>query len=41
VPLGWWDTGHGPADRRPNANGRAAAAALLRTVRAPTSARTP
>ena len=41
VPLGWWDTGHGPADRRPNAYGRAAAAALLRTVRAPTSARTP
>jgi hypothetical protein len=32
VPLGWWDTGRGPADRRPNAFGRAAAASLLRGV---------
>jgi hypothetical protein len=32
VPLGWWDSGHGPADRRPNAWGRAAAAAVFRFV---------
>ncbi|MFL6135696.1 MAG: hypothetical protein ACJ72A_23025 [Nocardioidaceae bacterium] len=32
VPLGWWDNGHGPADRRPNAWGRAAAAAVFRSV---------
>jgi hypothetical protein len=36
VPLGWWDSGRGPADRRPNAWGRAAAAAVFRSVaRAP------
>jgi len=33
VPLGWWDTGHGPADRRPNAFGRAAAEAVFRAMR--------
>jgi hypothetical protein len=32
VPLGWWDNGHGPADRRPNDWGRAAAAAVFRSV---------
>jgi hypothetical protein len=32
VPLGWWDSGRGPADRRPNGWGRAAAAALFRAV---------
>ena len=32
VPLGWWDTGRGPADRRPNAIGQAAAVAVLRAV---------
>jgi len=32
VPLGWWDSGRGPADRRPNAFGRAAAGAVLRAV---------
>jgi hypothetical protein len=32
VPLGWWDTGRGPADRRPNAFGRAAAVAVVRAV---------
>jgi hypothetical protein len=32
VPLGWWDTGRGPADRRPNPFGRAAAAAVFRAV---------
>lgn len=30
VPLGWWDTGRGLADRRPSAFGRAAAAAAFR-----------
>jgi hypothetical protein len=30
VPLGWWDTGRGPADRHPNAFGAAAAAAVFR-----------
>ncbi len=35
VPLGWWDTGRGPADRRPNAFGRAAAAAVFRAVAGP------
>jgi len=42
VPLGWWDTGRGPADRRPNAFGRAAAVAVFREVsglRAPSGAR--
>jgi hypothetical protein len=34
VPLGWWDSGRGPADRRPNAFGRAAAARVLRSVAA-------
>jgi len=34
VPLGWWDTGRGPADRRPNAFGRAAAGAVFRAVAA-------
>jgi hypothetical protein len=32
VPLGWWDTGRGPADRRPNAFGRAAAVTVFRAV---------
>jgi hypothetical protein len=32
VPLGWWDSGRGPADRRPNAFGRAAAGAVLRAA---------
>ncbi len=32
VPLGWWDTGRGPADRRPNPLGAAAAAGVLRAV---------
>jgi hypothetical protein len=35
VPLGWWDTGRGPADRRPNAFGRAAATAVFRAVACP------
>lgn len=35
VPLGWWDTGRGPADRRPNPFGRAAAVAVLRAVSHP------
>ena len=35
VPLGWWDTGHGPADRRPNGLGRAAAVAVFGAVAAP------
>ena len=34
VPLGWWDSGRGPADRRPNAWGHAAAAAMFRSVAA-------
>ena len=33
VPLGWWDTGRGPADRRPNAFGAAAARAVFRATR--------
>ena len=32
VPLGWWDTGRGPADRLPNAFGRAAAVTVFRSV---------
>ena len=32
VPLGWWDTGRGPADRHPNVFGAAAAAAVFRAV---------
>ena len=32
VPLGWWDTGRGPADRHPNAFGRAAAGAVFRSM---------
>ena len=32
VPLGWWDSGRGPADRRPNGWGHAAAAAVFRSV---------
>jgi hypothetical protein len=32
VPLGWWDSGRGPADRRPNAFGRAAAGSVFRAV---------
>ena len=32
VPLGWWDTGRGPADRHPNGFGRAAAEAVFRAV---------
>ena len=32
VPLGWWDTGRGPADRRPNDFGRVAAASVFRAV---------
>jgi len=35
VPLGWWDTGHGAADRRPNGLGRAAAVAVFEAVAAP------
>jgi hypothetical protein len=35
VPLGWWDTGRGPADRHPNVFGAAAAAAVFRAARAP------
>jgi hypothetical protein len=35
VPLGWWDTGHGPADRRPNAFGHAAAVTVFRAVTRP------
>lgn len=35
VPLGWWDTGRGPADRRPNVFGAAAAAAVFRAVAGP------
>jgi hypothetical protein len=38
VPLGWWDTGRGPADRRPNAFGRAAAVSVFRAVAGPPSA---
>jgi hypothetical protein len=38
VPLGWWDTGRGPADRRPNPFGRAAAVTVFASVtRPPTS----
>jgi hypothetical protein len=33
VPLGWWDTGRGPADRKPNAFGAAAARAVFRATR--------
>jgi hypothetical protein len=32
VPLGWWDTGHGPADRRPNVFGHAATVSVFRSV---------
>jgi hypothetical protein len=32
VPLGWWDTGRGPADRHPNAFGAAAADAVFRAA---------
>jgi len=35
VPLGWWDTGRGPADRRPSPFGRAAAVGVLRAVAGP------
>jgi hypothetical protein len=35
VPLGWWDTGKGLADRRPNTFGRAAAVGVFRAVAAP------
>jgi len=35
VPLGWWDTGRGPADRRPNSFGRAAAVTVFRAVAGP------
>lgn len=35
VPLGWWDTGRGPADRRPNEFGRAAAVVVFRAVAGP------
>jgi hypothetical protein len=35
VPLGWWDTGRGPADRRPNAFGAAAARAVFRAPGGP------
>jgi hypothetical protein len=35
VPLGWWDTGHGAADRRPNSLGRAAAVAVFGAVATP------
>ena len=33
VPLGWWDTGRGPADRRPNVFGAAAARVVFRATR--------
>jgi hypothetical protein len=39
VPLGWWDTGRGPADRRPNELGRAAAVSVFHAVAGPVSAR--
>ena len=32
VPLGWWDTGRGPADRHPNVFGAAAAGAVFRSA---------
>lgn len=32
VPLGWWDTGRGPADRRPNVVGHAAVGVVFRSV---------
>jgi hypothetical protein len=35
VPLAWWDTGNGLADRRPNAFGRAAAVVVFRAVAGP------
>jgi len=35
VPLGWWDTGRGPADRVPNVFGRAAALSVFRAVAGP------
>ncbi len=35
VPLGWWDTGRGPADRHPNVFGAAAAAAVFRAAGLP------
>ena len=35
VPLGWWDTGRGPADRHPNVFGAAAAAAVFRSAGLP------
>ena len=35
VPLGWWDTGRGAADRIPNAWGLAAAVTVFRTVMSP------
>jgi hypothetical protein len=38
VPLGWWDTGRGPADRRPNEFGRAAADAVFQAVAGPAGA---
>jgi hypothetical protein len=41
VPLGWWDTGRGPADRRPNGFGRAAAVAVFRAVASPSVAEPP
>ena len=37
VPLGWWDTGRGPADRKPNAFGAAAARAVFRASRLATA----
>lgn len=37
VPLGWWDTGRGPADRHPNVFGAAAAVAVFRASRGPTA----
>ena len=36
VPLGWWDTGRGPADRHPNVFGAAAVAAVFRASRGAT-----
>jgi hypothetical protein len=32
VPLGWWDTGRGPADRHANGFGSAAATAVFRSM---------
>jgi hypothetical protein len=33
VPMGWWDTGRGAADRHPNVLGRAAVEAVFRSAK--------